>query len=168
MHADRQEVFRDVIGHFAAGVTVVTARDGGLDYGVTVSAVCSLSLEPPMLLVCLNRASRTQGAISRGRSFAVNILGLSGRQLARRFATDRDDKFEGVEIERGGLGHPLLKDAIARVECRVVEEATGGTHTVFLSEVERAERFEGEPLVYFRGEFGWLGLDPEGASSSAS
>jgi flavin reductase (DIM6/NTAB) family NADH-FMN oxidoreductase RutF len=152
-----KDVFRDVIGHFATGVTVITARDGDTDFGVTVSAVCSVSLEPPMLLVCLNRTSRTQGAVSRSRGFAVNILGRSSDELARRFATNRDDKFEGIDIAYGALGHPLISEALAQVECRVVDEATGGTHSVFIAEVLRAERFEGEPLLYFRGELGYQG-----------
>jgi flavin reductase (DIM6/NTAB) family NADH-FMN oxidoreductase RutF len=153
------EVFRDVIGHFATGVTIITARADDRDYGVTVSAVCSLSLEPPMLLACLNKVSRTQTAIHRLRTFAVNILGAGQGDLARRFATDRDDKFDGVPVVYGNLGHPLLVDALAHVECRVTEEASGGTHTVYLATVERAERFGGEPLLYFRGNFGGLGLD---------
>ena len=153
------DVFRDVIGHFATGVTVVTARDGDVDFGVTVSAVCSLSLEPPMLLVCLNRISRTRAAIDRRRAFAVNILGVGQQDLARRFATDSDEKFRGCAVTYGELGHPLLTEALAHVECRVAEQATGGTHTVFFATVERARRFEGEPLVYFRGKFGWLSLE---------
>ena len=128
------EAFRDVIGHFATGVTVITTRDGDVDYGVTVSAISSLSLEPPMLLVCLNRTSRTQAAVSRTRSFAFNILGTRQRDLARLFATPRDDKFEGLPLGYGNLGHPLLEDAIAHVECEVVEEATGGTHSVSTGE----------------------------------
>jgi flavin reductase (DIM6/NTAB) family NADH-FMN oxidoreductase RutF len=154
-----RDVFRDVIGHFTTGVTIVTVRHEARNYGVTVSAVSSLSLEPPMLLVCLNRSSRTQGAIGLARSFAVNILSHDQAELARRFATGRDDKFEGIPLQRGGLGHPLLEGALAHVECRITEEAVGGTHTVFLAEVEWAERFEGSPLVYFRGQFGWLGLE---------
>jgi flavin reductase (DIM6/NTAB) family NADH-FMN oxidoreductase RutF len=145
------EVFRDVIGHFATGVTIITTRERDADYGVTVSAVSSLSLEPPMLLVCLNRSSRTQQAISRTRCFAVNILGVHQRDLARLFATARDDKFSEATIRRGELGHPLIEGAIGHVECEVVEEAVGGTHTVFLAEVRRAERFDGEPLLYYRG-----------------
>ncbi len=152
-----KDVFRDVIGHFATGVSVITVRDAGADFGVTVSAVCSVSLEPPMLLVCLNRTSRTQGAVARAGSFAMNILGRGQTELARRFATDRDDKFDGVDVTYGKLGHPMLSVAIAHVECRVVEQATGGTHTIFIAEVKRAQRFEGEPLLYFRGEFGSLG-----------
>jgi flavin reductase (DIM6/NTAB) family NADH-FMN oxidoreductase RutF len=148
-------VFRDVIGHFATGVTIITTREGGTDFGVTVSAVTSLSLEPPMLLVCLNRSSRTGQAVARTRGFAVNILGVHQIELAQLFATPRDDKFAGLEMRYGDLGHPLLPDAIAHVECEVVEEATGGTHTVFLAEVRRAERFDGVPLLYYRGQLGW-------------
>jgi 4-nitrophenol 2-monooxygenase / 4-nitrocatechol 4-monooxygenase, reductase component len=147
-------VFRDVIGHFATGVTIITTREREIDFGVTVSAVTSLSLEPPMLLVCLNRTSRTGAAVGRTRGFAVNILGVHQRDLAQLFATPRDDKFAGLDVRYGDLGHPLL-DAIAHVECEVVEEATGGTHTVFLAEVRRAERFDGEPLLYYRGQLGW-------------
>lgn len=152
------DVFRDVIGHFATGVTVISARDGDTDFGVTVSAISSLSLQPPMLLACLNRTSRTQGAIRRTGGFAVNILGVHQQKLARLFATNRDDKFEGLAVHYGTLGHPLLDDALAHVECEVIEEATGGTHTVFLAEVRHAERFDGEPLLYFRGQFGWAGF----------
>jgi flavin reductase (DIM6/NTAB) family NADH-FMN oxidoreductase RutF len=154
-------VFRDVIGHFATGVTIITTREGEIDFGVTVSAVTSLSLEPPMLLVCLNRTSRTQLAVSKTRSFAVNILGTQQRDLARVFATASDDKFAGLELRYGALGNPLIPDAIAHVECEVVEVATGGTHTVFLAEVRHAERFEGEPLLYYRGQLGWSGMAAE-------
>jgi 4-nitrophenol 2-monooxygenase / 4-nitrocatechol 4-monooxygenase, reductase component len=151
-------VFRDVIGHFATGVTIITTREGEVDFGVTVSAVSSLSLEPPMLLVCLNRTSRTQQAVSRSRRFAVNILGVHQRELARLFATPRDDKFAGLDVRHGPLGDPLLPEAIAHVECEVVEEAKGGTHTIFIAEVRHAERFEGEPLLYYRGQLGWEGM----------
>lgn len=110
-----------------------------------------------MLLVCLNRTSRTMAVIDRTRQFAVNILGVGQRDLAQRFATDRDDKFDGVEFESGMFGVPLLRDALAHIECNVRETATGGTHTVFFGEVQRAERFEGEPILYYRGQVGWPG-----------
>jgi flavin reductase (DIM6/NTAB) family NADH-FMN oxidoreductase RutF len=148
-------VFRDVIGHFATGVTIITTRDGDVDYGVTVSAVTSLSLEPPMLLVCLNRSSRTQAAVTSTGRFAVNILGVDQIELAKLFATPRDDKFAGLDVTYGPLGDPLVPGAIAHVECEVVEVATGGTHAVFLAEVRHAERFEGAPLLYYRGQLGW-------------
>jgi flavin reductase (DIM6/NTAB) family NADH-FMN oxidoreductase RutF len=151
-------VFRDVIGHFATGVTIITTRDGEIDFGVTVSAVTSLSLEPPMLLVCLNRSSRTQGAVATTGRFAVNILGVDQIELAKLFATPRDDKFAELEVTYGPLGDPLIPGAIAHVQCQVTEVATGGTHTVFLAEVRHAEQFEGEPLLYYRGQLGWSGM----------
>jgi len=138
-------------------VTVVTAADSGRHFGTTVSAVSSVSLEPPTLLVCLNRTSRTGVVVDRSRQFAVNILGVGQGDLARRFATDRDDKFDGVEFDTGLFGVPLLRDAIAHIECTVCETATSGTHTVFFGEVQRAERFEGEPILYYRGQVGWPG-----------
>jgi flavin reductase (DIM6/NTAB) family NADH-FMN oxidoreductase RutF len=154
-----QELFREVIGHFATGVTIVTAADRGVGYGTTVSAMSSVSLEPPMLLVALNRTSRTRTIVERTGTFAVNILGAAQDDLARRFATNRDDKFEGVTVRRGEAGVPLLGEALAHVECRVCDTAVGGTHTVFFGEVLRAERFEGKPLLYYRGQLGWDSLD---------
>jgi flavin reductase (DIM6/NTAB) family NADH-FMN oxidoreductase RutF len=136
---------------------VVTAVETGRHFGTTVSAVSSVSLDPPTLLVCLNRTSRTRDVVYRSRRFAVNILGVGQGDLARTFATDRDDKFDGVEFERGLFGVPLLRDAIAHIECTVRETATSGTHTVFFGEVQRAQRFEGEPILYYRGQVGWPG-----------
>jgi flavin reductase (DIM6/NTAB) family NADH-FMN oxidoreductase RutF len=138
-------------------VTIVTAADSGGQFGTTVSAVSTVSLEPPTLLVCLNRTSRTREVVDRTSRFAVNILGVGQGDLARTFATDRDDKFDGVEFETGPFGVALLRDAIAHIECTVRETATSGTHTVFFGEVQRAERFEGEPILYYRGQVGWPG-----------
>ena len=149
--------FRDIIGRFASGVTVITAEHGGKPYGSTASAVSSLSLDPPMLLVCLNKASTTGRAIAEVRRFAVNILGEDQADAAMRFA-GKGDKFAGGAVLRGPGGEPLLEDALANVECRVVEEVTGGTHSVFLAEVEHATGRQGAPLAYFRGQFGRLEL----------
>jgi 4-nitrophenol 2-monooxygenase / 4-nitrocatechol 4-monooxygenase, reductase component len=154
-----RDEFRDAIGHFASGVTIITARYGDEDFGVTANAVSSLSLDPPTMLVCLNRASRTQSAVSRSKAFSVNILNESQGDLAVRFATSETDKFRDVGVSYGVLGNPLLAGALAHLECRVIEELAGGTHAVFLAGVERVERFDGEPLAYFRGRFGRLELD---------
>ncbi len=153
--------FREVIGHFATGVTVVTAVDGGEWLGATASAVCSLSLEPPMLLVCIKQQSATGAAISATRRFGVNILGEHHGELAKRFATKGPSKFEDVEVVGGCFGEPLLAGALAHVECRVVDEVSAGTHTVFLAEVERAQAGDGAPLAYWRGQFGRLQLADE-------
>ncbi len=147
--------FRHVIGHFASGVTVLTTRDGDEDFGATASAVSSLSLEPPMLLVCLNRRSSTQEAIHASGRLGVNILDENQGIVAERFASPRGaDKFAGLNVERGDGDVPLLADSLAFCECRVAESVTAGTHRVFLSDVTRAVAREGSPLTYFRGKFG--------------
>jgi flavin reductase (DIM6/NTAB) family NADH-FMN oxidoreductase RutF/DNA-binding GntR family transcriptional regulator len=150
--------FRDIIGSFASGVTIITARHQGKPKGTTASAVSSLSLEPPMVLICLNKTSSTGVAVSEAGRFAVNILGEGQAQEAMRFASKAEDKFAGVTWDEGNNGEPLLADALSTLECRVVEEVTGGTHTVFLAEVEHASARAGAPLAYFRGQFGRLEL----------
>jgi 4-nitrophenol 2-monooxygenase / 4-nitrocatechol 4-monooxygenase, reductase component len=153
----RDDVFRDVIGRFASGVTVITttAEDGD-DHGTTASAVSSLSMDPPMLLVCLNRTSDTRTAILESGVFGVNILAEHQGQVAYQFARKGQDKFAGVGIRRGRTGVPLVANALAHLECEVEETVTGGTHTVFLARVKEAAGQEGAPLTYFRGRFGRL------------
>lgn len=150
--------FRDVIGHFASGVTVITAAVDGQRLGTTASAVSSLSLEPPMVLICMNRTSTTGQAITRSRAFAINILTEEQGDLAQHFASKDPDKFESVDASTGPFGQPLLADALATIECEVAEEVAGGTHTVFLAEVRSATSRDGAPLAYFRGQFGRLEL----------
>jgi 4-nitrophenol 2-monooxygenase / 4-nitrocatechol 4-monooxygenase, reductase component len=150
------DVYRDVIGRFASGVTVITTVADGGDHGTTASAVSSLSLEPPMLLICLNKTSDTQAAIVRSGVFGVNILAEHQDQVAYQFAKKGKDKFAGVTLQRGRTGVPLVRDALAHLECEVEETVTGGTHTVFLARVQAAAGSEGTPLTYFRGRFGRL------------
>ena len=154
------EEFRDVIGHFASGVTVITAMHDGERRGTTASAVSSLSLEPPMVLICLNKTSSTAHAIAAAHRFAVNILGEDQAEEAMRFAkrAATGDKFAGIAVNTGERGEPLLANALATLECRVAEQVTGGTHLVFLAEVGRASARTGSPLAYFRGQFGRLEL----------
>jgi 4-nitrophenol 2-monooxygenase / 4-nitrocatechol 4-monooxygenase, reductase component len=149
--------FRNVIGHFASGVTVITTSAEGQHHGTTASAVTSLALEPPMLLVCMNRESATGVAMASTGAFAVNILGEEHGELAIRFARKGSDKFDGVEIADGERGQPLLAGAIAHLECRVTEQVAAGTHVVFIAEVEAATAQVGAPpLAYYRGRFGRL------------
>jgi flavin reductase (DIM6/NTAB) family NADH-FMN oxidoreductase RutF/DNA-binding GntR family transcriptional regulator len=148
------QVFRQVIGNFASGVTVITTREQDTNYGLTASAVTSLTLEPPMLLVCINKHTATQAVISRTRTFGVNILDQDQAHLAYQFAKPQSDKFQGVDFSYGSLGVPLLTGALARIECRVAADVEAGTHRVFLAEVDRAEANQGTPLTYFRGTFG--------------
>ena len=119
-----------------------------------------------MMIVCVNTSSRTLPAIRSSGTFGVNILGESQGSLAERFATNRDDKFDGVEVVYSEFGNPLISEAIAHLECQVIQEVSGGTHSVFLAVVQRAERFDGAPLAYFRGRFGRLELGPEEAADA--
>lgn len=146
--------FRHVVGHLASGVTVVTTQHDGVRYGMTASSVTSLSADPPMMLACLNNSVPTAGAVSRAGRYTVNILGEGGGELAYRFAVPSDDKFAGVDTRPGLLGLPLISDALAHIECEVVEEVVGGTHTIFLGRVLAAEVGDGSPLTYFQGGFG--------------
>lgn len=149
-----REVFRHVIGHFATGVTVITTRYEEVNYGLTASAVSSLSLDPPMVVVCINKRTGTPKIISTVKVFSVNILRENQQAIARQFATPHPDKFRGIPIIYGELGVPLLSNALATIECRVVSEVTGGTHAVFLAEVQAAHAEEGIPLAYYRGQMG--------------
>lgn len=149
-----QEQFKRVIGHFASGVSILTVRNNGVDFGITASAVSSVSVDPPMLLVCVNKSTGTCHGISDTESFTVNIVNENQKELALRFARANTDKFKEVDFSYGELGNPVLHHTLAHLECRVVEEVTGGTHSVFLAEVQNAHAANGDPLLYFRGKFG--------------
>jgi flavin reductase (DIM6/NTAB) family NADH-FMN oxidoreductase RutF/DNA-binding FadR family transcriptional regulator len=151
------QVFRQIIGNFASGVTVITTREQGTNYGLTASAMTSLTLDPPMLLVCINKNTGTQAAISRTRTFGVNILDENQANLAYQFAKPQADKFTGVEFSYGRYGEPLLTGALAHIECRVAADVEAGTHMVFLAEVDDAMASTGSPLTYFRGKMGRFG-----------
>jgi flavin reductase (DIM6/NTAB) family NADH-FMN oxidoreductase RutF/DNA-binding GntR family transcriptional regulator len=146
--------FRHVVGHLPSGVTLVTTRTGAGDFGMTASSVTSLSMSPPMMLACLNRSSVTCSAVSEAGAYVVNVLGQGHGHLAQQFATPGPDKFAGVRVSRGLRDLPVLADALARIECEVVEEVSAATHTIFLGRVVRAEAADGSPLTYFRGGFG--------------
>ena len=150
------EVFKNVVGHFASGVTVLTTVEGDELFGTTASAVSMLSMDPPMMLICLNRSSSTHDAIIRSRVYGINILTAEQGQLARHFGQKNVDKFGGVSYDLSREGVPLLHGALATMVCTVSETAQGGTHTIFLGNVTEAHASAGEPLAYFRGTFGRL------------
>ncbi len=161
-----RERFRSVMSRFASGVSIITTRHEGIDYGLTASAVCSLSLDPPMLLICVNKTSNTQRAIAQSQVFAVNILREDQSELAHRFAGSHPDKFAGMSISYGELVVPLLDDMLATIECRVTEIISGGTHSIFLAEVQTARGAEGMPLTYFRGRMGRFEFMSSGKTAS--
>lgn len=146
--------FRKAVGHFASGVTVVTAELNGEQFGATISAVSSLCAEPPMVLVCLNQRLGTHAAIQASGHFTINIVGEGHSELARGFARAGTDKFRDVRWVPTGYG-ARLSEAIAHLSCRVVDGVEGGTHRVFIAEViEVITDSTGGPLSYFRGTFG--------------
>jgi flavin reductase (DIM6/NTAB) family NADH-FMN oxidoreductase RutF/DNA-binding GntR family transcriptional regulator len=146
--------FRHVVGHLASGVTLVTTRTPSGDFGMTASSVTSLSLSPPMMVACLNNSSTTCAAVAEAGAYVVNVLGQGQGHLAQQFATPAEDKFSGVQVADGVLGLPVLSEALARIECEVVEQVSAATHTIFLGRVVNAEAADGSPLTYFRGGFG--------------
>ena len=150
--------FRAVLGRFATGVTVVTTRDGdGRDHGMTVSAFCSVSLEPPLVLVCLDHAATLLPYVAPGVPMAINVLAATQEALSRRFASEVDDRFDGVGYTRGPAGTPLLDDALAHLECRVDAMHQAGDHTVVILRVELAHANEDAgPLLYYRSGYGKL------------
>lgn len=153
--------FRDIIGRFASGVTILTSRTGERDFGTTASAVTSLSDEPPMIVICLNKTSSTAAAIIESGTFAVNVLAEDHTELAGRFATKLDDKFRGVPFERDEHESPLLVGALAHLTCTVGEQVEAGTHYVFVAHVDDGVAIQGHPLAYFRGAFGRMQTAPD-------
>jgi flavin reductase (DIM6/NTAB) family NADH-FMN oxidoreductase RutF len=147
--------FRRVLSHFASGVTVITICDGdGRPTGLTASAFTSVSLEPPLILVCVDHKAQSYPALMAGKRFAVNILNLEQEAVSRRFATTKiDNKFEGVPFTLSPLGLPLLDNALAQLECETVNVHVAGDHTIFVGRVERSTANSGLPLVYYRGKY---------------
>ncbi len=144
--------FRHVLGHFASGVTIVTTYDeDGQPVGLTASAFTSLSLDPPLILVCVDQNARCYGALARCERFAVNILATHQESVSRRFASSVDDKFDGLRLERGKVETPLIADALAHIECEKVAAYPGGDHTIFVGRVEASRVGPGEPLLHYRG-----------------
>ncbi len=152
------DLFRSVLGRFASGVTVVTTRDdAGRDHGMTVSAFASLSLSPPLVLVCIDRQASIHGILAQAEWLAVNVLSAGQEPLSRRFShLDAEARFEGVGFTRAPRGAAVLDDVLAFLECRVVQRLDGGDHTIVVAEVESADARDGKPLLYYRGGYAQL------------
>lgn len=149
--------FRDLFGRFATGVTVVTINDGGDGHAMTANAVSSLSLDPMLLLVCVERSNSAHPFFERAESFAVNILAADQRELSDRFARHGDEQrtMDGVAHHIGVAGSPIIEGTLGYAECRVVDRHPGGDHTIVVGEVVdlAAGTAEEAPLVFFRGQY---------------
>ena len=157
--------FKACLGRFGSGVTVVTIA-GDEDHGMTASAFCSLSLDPPLVLVCVKNGNATHGKLLESKGFAINILGAAQKDLSNRFGgwgfPEDQDKWADLNITRGeASGAPLLAGAMAHLDCTLYGTREGGDHTIFIGQVEAAtafgERDELEPLVYFAGGYRGIG-----------
>ena len=147
--------FRSVMGRFATGVTVVTAVGPDGPVGMTANAVTSLSLDPLLLLVCFDRDARTLPIVEQTRRFGVNVLADDGAELAERFASKHEGKFDEV-LHEVDDGVPVLGGAIAWVACDLAELLPGGDHVIGIGAVTAASEREGEPLLWYRGGYGRL------------
>lgn len=145
--------FRLAMGHFASGVTVVTTVADGERFGLTVASFASLSLRPPLVLVCIDKSVRTHDAILSAGKFAVNILADDQEAVSRTFASRVDDRFAAVEVSEGELGLPLIGGALATVECTLHDQLPGGDHTIFVGLVETSTVATSDPLAYFRSGY---------------
>ena len=148
--------YRRVLSHLASGVALVTARrpDGG-PCGLTATSVCSVSLEPPLVLAAIDRDASTHAGIEASESYAVNLLGREQEELAVRFARDDRDKFRDLAVTGAVTGAPVLADALAHLDCTVVRRVPAGDHTLYIGRVEAADvrPGAGPPLLYHRGRY---------------
>ena len=148
-----EERFRTVMGHFATGVTIVASRDqDGNAVGLTVNAFCSVSLSPPLVLVCVHRNADSHGPILEAGHFGVSVLRPDQADLAVRFSVeDSALRFKDVSVVEGVLGSPRIEGSLAWLQCRVRNVYPGGDHSIIVGEVVECEASEGPPLVFFRG-----------------
>lgn len=148
-----EALFKKAMSQFLSGVTVVTTAADGALYGMTVASFASLSLDPPLVLICVGRNMQTHDAIVGAQRFGVSILGSDQQHLSNHFASKSGDKFKDIAYRLGSSGVPLLDGAICTLECSVHSQLDGGDHTIFLGLVESAETSDGAPLAYFRSGY---------------
>ena len=150
--------FIAAMGAAATGVSVVTTEGLAGRFGLTVSAISSVSAEPPMLLACVNRKSPAVAAMDRNGRFAVNVLGFNNKEVAEVFAgrpqSGKPYDFDRHAWEEGSMGQPLLADATASFECEIECSQDAGSHRIFIGRVVNAKRNTAEPLVYCNRAFG--------------
>jgi flavin reductase (DIM6/NTAB) family NADH-FMN oxidoreductase RutF len=149
-----KDEFRAALSRFPSGVTVVTTKDkDGRLHGITVSAFCSVSLEPPLILVCIDKTTGSHPAFDFGGTFVVNVLREDQAHLSNHFASLIADKFDRIEYRKTSNGVPILVDALVNLECRLVSTHEGGDHSIFVGEIQNIIVKDGKPLLYFQGNY---------------
>lgn len=146
-----------MLGRFPSGVTVVTTKaPDGSDQGMTVSAFCSVSLEPPLVLICIEKSASAYEALMSAPGFVVNILSANQEQIARRFSIVDIDRFEGVGYSRSQTGFAVLDDVLGIIECKTFAMHDAGDHTIIVGHVDATRAESGTPLLYYRGGYAQL------------
>jgi flavin reductase len=151
--------FRKAMGCFATGVTIITVDEDGEIHGMTANAFSSVSLDPPLVLVCVDHRAKTHAHLHARKRFGVNVLSSTQQAISEYYA--QSSEFEkhqhaegaGARFTRTAHGTPVLEGALAYLECRLHSAQPAGDHTIFIAEVEHVELHEGEPLLYFRSEY---------------
>jgi len=152
-----QAQFRQLLGRFATGVAVITARGAdGRPHGMTANSLASVSLEPPLLLLSIDHAAAMHGLLVTAPAFAVNILASTQETVSRRFAQDSDERFDGIGYQESPRGLILLDGALAHIECERTATHEAGDHTILVGLVVAGSATEGRPLCYFRGGYASL------------
>jgi flavin reductase (DIM6/NTAB) family NADH-FMN oxidoreductase RutF len=147
---------RQIMGRFATGVTVVTTRYGERISGMTANAVMSLSLDPPLIVVSVDRQSNMHGHMTQGQCYAINVLKHNQEDLSRRFAKPGPKDFSDLKLTVAETGAPIFADALAYVDCQVVEVAPAGDHDMFIGEPVAGKTHDGQPLIFYSGQYAQL------------
>ena len=149
--------FRQAMGSFATGVTVITVEQDGEVHGMTANAFCSVSLEPPLVLVCVDHRARTHAHLHARKRFGINVLRSDQQAISEYYARSLENHQEaeeaGARFDRTVHGTPVLQGGLAYLECRLHETHHAGDHTIFIAEVETVVVRDGEPLLFFRGRY---------------
>jgi flavin reductase (DIM6/NTAB) family NADH-FMN oxidoreductase RutF len=152
--------FKQAVGAFTTGVTVVTTcDDAGTRYGLTANSFASVSLEPPLVLFCVDLRAPSLDGFTRSQHFAINVLASDQEEIARRFARPTEDKFAGLHWRVGIFGAPLLDRCIAPIECKFEHMLPSGDHAIVIGRVHRVKFYAGEPLIFHRSRFGTVVAD---------
>lgn len=152
------EMFRKVLSQFATGVTIVTTRHGDVIHGLTANAFCSVSLEPPLVLVCVDKSAQSHDLLKQGAHFAVNILTAAQEEVSRRFATNHSsaaERFAGINFRTEMTGAPVLEKSLGWLDCKLVAAYPGGDHTIFVGEVLALGQSGNDdgPLLYYQSQY---------------
>ena len=158
--------FRKAMGRFATGVTIVTVDLDGEAHGMTANAFASVSLDPMLVLVCVDHTTRTHAHLHAKKRFGINVLCEDQRAISEYYARPerthgRAEEEAGARFERTRHGTPMLQGSLAYLECRLHSAQDAGDHTIFIAEVEDVVVREGEPLLFFRGKYRKVGEDVE-------